>query len=462
MFFKVYYVFIQDKKQNLSKEIIKDLYIVIFFTRYYFKKNKNYHFYIYFYRKISYFKEKGICIKHFYKLKFTLCTNYLIYAIILTTLGIVISQSIEYFNISIQESSFLEIYKDLSVIIIAVFLGPYLPKIGYKKALAGALILVGVSSLFVAFIKKFWIYKLLFSISGGAFAIIMIVIYSLAGIIEKSKKGHLQFLNFAEGSFIFGAIIGPLIFALMTKLFSWTSSYIIIGILVGLSFLNISFTSFPKIPMVKAKFKFLNIGKIVKKQYLILILFIIFLTTVVDINFLNWIPSFNKEILFLTSKQSMLALSLFAVFFATGRFITAYLLKFMSWFNILIFCMVASIISISTVLVLTSFSGFNKQSVHVLSYVFSLSGLFVGPMLPTISSIFLNTLHEKFHHLLTIMIIITLAIASSSGTLLIAGLSKIISFHNSFYSLLLIQVFLIVLIIILKTKFSYYYNGKRQ
>lgn len=385
------------------------------------------------------------------KLKLVLCLNYLIYSMVLTTLGIVISQSIKILNITLQEGSYLELYKDLSIILTALILGPLIPKIGFKKIIIISLICTLMALIFGSIINNFWIFKFIFSISGSGFAILMISIYTLADNITGSSINHMQFLNFAEGTFISGTIIGPIIFVLISKFLPWNFSYIFISIFLLASIFSTTFLKFPT-PQIQSykKITFIEFNKTSSKLYTLSILGLILLTVVVDINFLNWIPLFNKTVLMTSTKHSMFALSLFGVFFALGRFISSYVFNFISWFKIIIFCILSSIILIFTVLILSTSINDNYYKSLTLSLLFSFNGFFLGPMMPTISSILLKSMKNIYQHYLSIMIIIVLAIGSSLGTLLIAYISKIISFKNSFYSLLIFQFIIGILITFIK------------
>ncbi|MFT5298307.1 MAG: fucose permease, partial [Colwellia sp.] len=75
----------------------------------------------------------------------TICAiaaSYFVFAILLNSVGTVILQSINSFDISKPQASSLEGFKDLSIAFVSFFVASVIPRIGYKVALSVGLAIV--------------------------------------------------------------------------------------------------------------------------------------------------------------------------------------------------------------------------------------------------------------------------------------------------------------------------------
>jgi len=79
-------------------------------------------------------------------IKGSLYLNYFVFAILLNTVGIVILQVINDYNVSRVTAGSLEAYKDLSIMILSFFVASYIPKLGYKRSMLGGLLAVNLVS----------------------------------------------------------------------------------------------------------------------------------------------------------------------------------------------------------------------------------------------------------------------------------------------------------------------------
>ena len=95
-----------------------------------------------------------------WKLKAILIYNFALQALLLNCVGIVILNLNKYNHVSPQSSSYLESFKDISMLIGSILLISYIAKSGYKKTL-----LVGVFLEFVACVLM-GLYPTLFTARG--------------------------------------------------------------------------------------------------------------------------------------------------------------------------------------------------------------------------------------------------------------------------------------------------------
>ncbi|TAG64006.1 MAG: MFS transporter, partial [Runella slithyformis] len=108
-------------------------------------------------------------MNHF-KLKVSLFLNYFVFAILLNSVGIVISKSINVYKITESNASILEAFKDLPIAIVSLLIASFLPRLGYKKAMLFGLVVVFIGCLGMYLGNSFFSAKLLFLSIGVSFA----------------------------------------------------------------------------------------------------------------------------------------------------------------------------------------------------------------------------------------------------------------------------------------------------
>jgi len=97
-----------------------------------------------------------------WKLKTSLYLNYFVFAILLNSVGIVISKSINVYLVSESDASILEAFKDLPIAIVSLLVASFLPRFGYKRAMQIGLIIVFLGCLGMYFGNTFLSAKILF------------------------------------------------------------------------------------------------------------------------------------------------------------------------------------------------------------------------------------------------------------------------------------------------------------
>ena len=87
--------------------------------------------------------------------------SYYVFAILLNSVGTVILQSINSFDISKPEASTLEGFKDLSIAVVSFLVASFIPRVGYKLSMLLGLALVAVACTLTPSIASFWFIKVL-------------------------------------------------------------------------------------------------------------------------------------------------------------------------------------------------------------------------------------------------------------------------------------------------------------
>ena len=106
------------------------------------------------------------------KIKITLFINYFLFALLLNSVGTVILQAQNTYGVGEASAAILEAFKDLSIALMSFFVASFINRLGYKKAMLIALVVVIVACLLMPVVNTFWMSKLLFAAVGASFAMI--------------------------------------------------------------------------------------------------------------------------------------------------------------------------------------------------------------------------------------------------------------------------------------------------
>lgn len=196
-------------------------------------------------------------------IKAALFLNYFVFAILLNSVGTVILQVQQNFDISKSQASVLEGFKDLLIAICSFLVASFLPKMGIKNSMLIALGLVSIFCFIMPFTDAFWYFKILFAVVGISFALIKISVFTSIGLVTENQKEHTSFMGFLEGFFMIGVLFGNVLFSLFInnhepKSTAWLQVYYILGALSLLSFI---FLLFSKLDESEAKTSGSNIIK---------------------------------------------------------------------------------------------------------------------------------------------------------------------------------------------------------
>ncbi|MEC8377100.1 MAG: MFS transporter, partial [Pseudomonadota bacterium] len=87
--------------------------------------------------------------------------SYYVFAILLNSVGTVILQSINSFDITKPQASTLEGFKDLSIAAVSFLVASFIPRVGYNLAMLLGLALVAAACALTPSVASFWFIKLL-------------------------------------------------------------------------------------------------------------------------------------------------------------------------------------------------------------------------------------------------------------------------------------------------------------
>ncbi|HSE13640.1 MAG TPA: MFS transporter, partial [Rudaea sp.] len=115
---------------------------------------------------------------------------YVVFAILLNSVGTVILQSIATFGIDKPEASSLERYKDLTIAFVSFLVASFLPMLGYRRSMMLALVIVGAACTLMPLFPSFLTTKLLFACIGVSFVLTKVSVYSSIGLLTADKTSH--------------------------------------------------------------------------------------------------------------------------------------------------------------------------------------------------------------------------------------------------------------------------------
>ncbi|WP_456463209.1 MFS transporter [Lutibacter sp.] len=392
-------------------------------------------------------------------IKLALYINYFVFAILLNSVGIVIKQSIDNYNVSETNASILEAFKDLPIAFVSFFVASFLPKIGYKKSMLFALLIVFLGCVYMYFGNTFGSTKVLFLTIGIAFAFIKVSVYSMIGLLTKTPQEHSSFMSSIEGFFMVGIALAYFIFPAFfdeSNPNAWLRVYLFLAGLIAVSFIILLFSKIDIKVEVSSNSVSQDFLEMIKLMALPLVLFFIlsaFLFVMIEQGIMTWLPTFNKNVLSLNNSLSVQMASILAISLAIGRLIAGILVKKIPWLIIVITCLIISMAIV--VLVLPNI--FHLKTIEInrvfdiplIGFVFPIIGLFIAPIYPLISSVVLSALPKKMHSSMTGLIVIFSALGGTLGSRVIGYLFEHIGGNKAFFFMLIPMLILIITLFML-------------
>jgi MFS transporter, FHS family, glucose/mannose:H+ symporter len=378
-----------------------------------------------------------------WQIKVALYLNYFVFAILLNSVGIVIQKSLNVYKVGETQASNLELAKDFSILGLSFLIAPFLPRLGYKKGMLAALFIAfcGCLSMYVG--NSFGSALVLFAATGLAFGLIKVSVYSVIGLVTDSTKEHNAMMSSIEAFFMVGIAAAYFIFPYFyseTDPNSWLKVYLLLAVLVAISFLFLLFARFDEPPVETAiaiKGDFMKMLNLITLPMVLIFVLCAFLFVMVEQGIMSWLPTFNQKILQLPEKVSVQMAAILAFSLAIGRLMAGELSKRFSWLSILSVCLVISMIIVVTVLPKTA--DVQTTTIHSLSdipmiaFIFPLVGIFIAPIYPLINSVMLSALPKELHSSMTGLIVVFSALGGTLGSRVIGYLFEMVGGGKAFY-----------------------------
>lgn len=400
-----------------------------------------------------------------FRIKLSLFLNYFVFAILLNSVGTVILQVQNNFGVSKSSASVLEAFKDLSIAITSFLIASYVVRVGYKKTMLIGLALVSLMCLLMPSVPSFLSTKLLFASVGISFALIKVSVFSTLGLVTSSKKEHLSLMSFLESFFMIGVLAGYFIFASVVdndnpESTKWFNIYYL---LAGLSFL--AFLLLLTTPLDESKVKkeeegksfqqeFFEMLKLIIQPLVLVFIFSAFFYVLIEQSIMSWLPTFNKDVLKLSTSLSIAMASILSGSIALGRFLAGIVLRKIDWLIVLSACLIAAAAIILITVPLTKDVSVSSVSslkdIPLVGFAFPLIGLFLAPVYPAINSVILSNLPAHKHASMSGLIVVFSALGGTTGSIITGHVFDAYGGQTAFYFSLMPMTLLIILLVIFK------------
>lgn len=402
-----------------------------------------------------------------FRIKLSLFLNYFVFAILLNSVGTVILQVQNNFDVSKGAASVLEAFKDLSIAVTSFLIASYVVRIGYKRTMLIALGLVSAVCFVIPTVPSFLMTKLLFMAVGISFALIKVSVFATLSLVTKNEKEHLSLMNFIESCFMIGILTGYLIFGAFVddanpKSTEWFKVYYLLGILTLVAFALLFSTPMDESAVKQAELSeskslqddFIGMLRLIVLPLVLVFIFSAFFYVLIEQSIMSWLPTFNKDVLKLSTSLSIQMASVLSASIAAGRFLAGVVLKKMDWLYVLVGCVIAAgVLVLLTVPLAQSVSGAPVNSfseIPLVAFVFPLIGLFLAPIYPAINSVILSNLPAHKHGSMSGLIVVFSALGGTTGSIITGHIFEAYGGQSAFYFSLIPMAVLIILLFIFK------------
>lgn len=398
---------------------------------------------------------------HNWKIKLSLFLNYFVFAILLNSVGTVILQVQNNYGITQGSASVLEAFKDLSIAIVSFLVASYIARIGYKRSMLLALALVIIACLMMPFIGGFAMTKVLFAVTGASFALIKVSVFATIGLVTSNKKDHASFMNFIESFFMIGILTGYFIFSAFVDSSnptstSWLKVYYLLAGISAVAFLLLLSAPLDESSVKSTETKplsqdFIDMFKLAIRPLVLVFIVSAFFYVLIEQSIMSWLPTFNSQVLHLSTALSIQMASILAASTAIGRFTAGVVLRKIHWLLVLVVCL--TLAAILVLLVIPLASNLNVTSINswtdapFVAFIFPVIGLLLAPVYPAINSVILSSLPPRQHGPMSGLIVIFSALGGTTGSIITGHIFQAYGGQTAFYfSLVPISILIISLL----------------
>jgi len=386
---------------------------------------------------------------------------YMIFAILLNSVGTVILQSIATFGIDKPEASSLERYKDLSIAFTSLLVASFIPMAGYKRSMMLALVIVGAACLLMPIYPTFLTTRLLFACVGISFALAKVGVYSSIGLLTADKTAHSRLTNFIEGMFMVGVLAGNWIFSGYVDRSHpgnpvWFNVYWLLAALCATVIVLLATSTLDERAAHahghnnSFSDSLMEMFRLFVRPLVYAFLASAFLYVLIEQSFGTWLPTFNNEILKLPNAMSIQFASILAGMTALGRIGAGVVLKRVRWYVLLNVCVIA--MGLLVIVVLPMARGVVARpdvgwfNAPIAAYLIPLIGLLMAPIYPVINSVALSSLPKPMHAAMTGLIVVFSALGGTLGSYITARVfARFDGIHAFYFSLVPMALVLITL-----------------
>lgn len=371
---------------------------------------------------------------------------YMVFAILLNSVGTVILQSIASYGVSKTQAGSLEGFKDIPIALTSFLLATLIPRLGYRRGIMLGLSLVALACIAMPLMDNFWMTRMMFLVTGAAFGIVKVSVYSSIGLLTADRQAHAALTNTIEGMFMVGVLAGYWLFGGFIDDAdpggdSWLQVYWVLSALclvsIGLMAVSRLDESGTRVAGERVTEGFRRMLSLLIRPLVLVFVISAWLYVLIEQSIGTWLPTFNNEVLQLPNAMSVQMASIFAATLAIGRLGAGMLLRRMPWHVLLNLCVVA--MGVLVILTLPLAAGIEPGQVTgwstapLAAWLFPLIGLFMAPIYPAINSVMLSALPRHQHAPMTGLIVIASALGGTTGSMLTGVMFGRMGGETAFY-----------------------------
>ena len=371
------------------------------------------------------------------RLKLAILLTYVIFAILLNSVGTVILQSIDHYGVSKGQAATLEGFKDLPIAIVSLLVASFLPRLGFRNGMMIGLAMVAAACVAMPLVDQFWMTRLLFAATGTAFALAKVSVYSLVGLLTDSPRRHASLLNTIEGVFMLGVLSGYWIFAAFIDpgdpggwltVYWWLAGAAVaaVALVAASPFDERGATARDDDPAAAAPdavADFMAMLRLAALPMTIAFVASAFLYVLIEQGIGTWLPTLNREVLGLSPAMSVQAASIFAAGLAAGRLGAGVLVRRTGWLPLMLGCLAAMALLLLGVLPLAEASAGTEigrwADAPLAAFLLPLIGLAMAPIYPTLNSAVLSALRRGDQSKMVGLIVVFSALGGTTGSLIV-------------------------------------------
>ncbi len=378
--------------------------------------------------------------------------TYAIFAVLLNSVGTLILQSQRALGADKAAVSVLDGYKDLPIAIVSFLVAAWLPRFGYRRAMMAGLALVAVACVAMRAADAFWMVKLMLAATGVAFALVKVSVYASIGLLTDDRRRHASLTSTIEGWFMVGVLAGPWLFGLFIErqqtatdpvwldLYPWlaVACALAIALLASVrldeSRAHADHASTGEAPAGRA---FVDMLRLTLRPLVAMFVVSAFLYVLIEQSIGTWLPTFNADLLHLSTATSVQLASVFAACTALGRLLAGLVLRRMAWQWLLLGCLCAAAGIVLLALPLAEGiappAADGWRHAPAAAFALPLIGLFLAPIYPTINSVVLSALPKHRHAAMTGLIVVFSALGGTTGSFVTGQLFARVGGQTAFY-----------------------------
>lgn len=399
------------------------------------------------------------------RLKLAILLSYVVFAVLLNSVGTVILQSMAFFDVDKVAASTLEGFKDLPIAITSFFVASLLPRFGYRRAMMVGLGIVAIACVAMPLVPSFWTTRLLFLATGVGFAVTKVSVYSFVGLLTDEPRAHASLLNLIEGVFMLGVLSGYWLFSAFmdageVPTARWLDVYWILAVASALCIALLATTRFDESGARNADHSaspaqdFVAMLRLGAQSLTIVFVVSVFLYVLIEQGIGTWLPTFNRELLGLSAPMSVQAASIFATGLAVGRLGAGVIVRRTGWFSLLLGCLLAMGVLIAVALPLAEAAAGGTitswSDAPLAVFVLPMIGLFMAPIYPVLNSAILSAMPRSSQSAMVGLIVVFSALGGTTGSLIVGRAFSEFGGNTAFYLLLLPIVALVGSIVVLR------------